>query len=80
MKKNRVSPVTTPDSAPTKPQPTRRQNLLVFVSQRLLTEQGSATVPSLSLSVSTELLTVSATMMTGAVTENSGYSHYGIND
>lgn len=80
MKKATISEIAEPTGAATQTKPNRSQNLLACVSQRLLTGTGLTTSNFPNMNTPTELLTVRATMLTGFVSDNPGYSHYGIND
>ena len=66
--------------AGTQPKSNLPQNVLVFVSQRLLTERCSVTVNPFIADVPAESITIRADIVTGYRRETSGYNHYGIND
>ncbi|MDR3455947.1 MAG: hypothetical protein P4N60_00765 [Verrucomicrobiae bacterium] len=67
---------------PASPQPKCQlpQNVLVFVSQRLLTEKCSVTADPLTAGMPAESFTIRADMVTGYGRETPGYNHYGINE
>ena len=68
------------EPAGTQPKSNLPQNVLVFVSQRLLTERCSVTVNPFIVGLPAESLTIRADIATEYRRETSGYNHYGIND
>ncbi len=68
------------EPANTQPKFKLPQNVLVFVSQRLLTEKCSVTVNPFIAGLPAEPLTLRADIVTGYRSETFGYNHYGIND
>jgi len=53
---------------------------LIFSSHRLLTERSSVADDGFSLALSSETLTIRATLVTPMLKEIPGYHHGGIND
>jgi hypothetical protein len=78
MKQNTDFQVAEP--ARTQPNFNLPQTVLVFLSQRLLTEKCSVTVNPFFTCLPAEPLTIRADIVTEYRRENSGYNHYGIND
>ena len=78
MKQNKNFQVAEPAGTP--PKFNLPQNVLVIVSQRLLTERCSVTANPFIAAAPAKSLTIRAEFVTGYRRENSGYNHYGIND